>query len=314
MTTAQSPGKMILAGEHAILAGCPAITMATTPLVTCTCEPTSSDKISLQLPGQEPLHYTPKDVLQRDEGLTKRHAQGLAPKCPEDVLLSAVARHSSNWTGSITFTTDLPIGSGMGASAAFLLSLLKALNPSFSTQDLYAHALELEHLQHGTSSGIDVWTSLQGGLWWIERQERAAIQVPELPDFRIVHTGIPQATTGECVNQVKKNFPTGHALWKEFSRILHDTRSAIEAGDSETWSETIRENHRLLCEIGVVPKAIQHEISKIEAQGGSAKICGAGSISGDQAGIVLVRDIDGDAIPEHWSDIEAKFCTVGTSS
>ena len=39
-----------------------------------------------------------------------------------------------------------------------------------------------------------------------------------------------------------------------------------------------------------MPKHVQTMIAEIEAQGGAAKICGAGSIRGGQAGIILITD------------------------
>jgi mevalonate kinase len=50
----------------------------------------------------------------------------------------------------------------------------------------------------------------------------------------------------------------------------------------------IRENHRLLCRIGVVPQKVQQFVSEVEAAGGAAKVCGAGSVRGDSGGAVLV--------------------------
>jgi mevalonate kinase len=50
----------------------------------------------------------------------------------------------------------------------------------------------------------------------------------------------------------------------------------------------IRENHRLLVQIGVVPEKVQRFISAVEARGGAAKICGAGAISGNAGGTLLL--------------------------
>ena len=50
----------------------------------------------------------------------------------------------------------------------------------------------------------------------------------------------------------------------------------------------IRENHKLLNKIGVVPQNICNFINEIEVDGGAAKICGAGSIKGDSAGAIIV--------------------------
>ncbi len=40
-------------------------------------------------------------------------------------------------------------------------------------------------------------------------------------------------------------------------------------------------------ELGVVPEKVQRFIAEVERSGGAAKICGAGSVAGDQAGVIL---------------------------
>ena len=65
-------------------------------------------------------------------------------------------------------------------------------------------------------------------------------------------------------------------------------RAALAGSSEQELIAAVRENHRLLVGIGVVPESVQHLVSEIEAQGGAAKICGAGSIRGDSAGIVWV--------------------------
>ena len=50
----------------------------------------------------------------------------------------------------------------------------------------------------------------------------------------------------------------------------------------------MRENHRLLTRIGVVPGPVQQFINDVEHGGGAAKICGAGAVAGDKGGVVMV--------------------------
>ena len=59
----------------------------------------------------------------------------------------------------------------------------------------------------------------------------------------------------------------------------------------------LRENHRLLAHIGVVPAPAAQLIRDIEAAGGAGKISGAGAHRGDGGGIILAYHPDPQAIP-----------------
>ena len=56
--------------------------------------------------------------------------------------------------------------------------------------------------------------------------------------------------------------------------------------------DAIKTNHQLLQQIGVVPAQVCEFISGIEAHGGAAKICGAGSVVGDHGGLVFVSGLE----------------------
>ena len=95
------------------------------------------------------------------------------------------------------------------------------------------------------------------------------------------------ATTGECVVDVKTKFERD-LIWNDFEAVTLALEKAVRANKLEDVQQAIRENHKLLTRIGVVPAKVQQFIGEIEAQGGAAKICGAGSVLGDAAGMVLV--------------------------
>ena len=59
----------------------------------------------------------------------------------------------------------------------------------------------------------------------------------------------------------------------------------------------IQKNHALLCQIGVVPDAIQEMIDAIEKLGAAAKICGAGALSGNAAGLLWIVGIEKQDLP-----------------
>jgi mevalonate kinase len=87
--------------------------------------------------------------------------------------------------------------------------------------------------------------------------------------------------------QVERNFRNS-AIWSEFEAVTNAFEDAIRANDERKIRWLVRENNRLLAAIGVVPARVRQFISDVEQWGGSAKVCGAGSVSGDKGGVVLV--------------------------
>ena len=75
---------------------------------------------------------------------------------------------------------------------------------------------------------------------------------------------------------------------KQIGLGFQNMESALADNEVERLKELVRENHRLLVQIGVVPERVQCFVDSIEQQGGAAKVCGAGAIGGHQGGIVWV--------------------------
>jgi mevalonate kinase len=186
--------------------------------------------------------------------------------------------------------STIPAGCGLGSSAATVLSELRALGHylrvDFRPDWYYEFSLEAEKLQHGRPSGVDSHISLYGGC--ARFQDGTAQSLP-LPRFKmyLVQTGTPTVTTGESVSAVRDQFGTS-SIWSEFSQVTDGLPDALARNDLPLIRALIRENHRLLVKIGVVPEKVQRFIAEVEQQGGAAKICGAGAVQGDQAGAVLV--------------------------
>jgi mevalonate kinase len=194
----------------------------------------------------------------------------------------------------IQVTSNIPIGSGMGSSAASILCVMKAaslhLNVPVSTDILYQMALEAENLQHGNSSGLDLRVSLHGGCIYVKGLQ---IEQRPIPNFtlHLVNTGAPVTATGECVKQAAEHFAS-EELCREFCAVTNAMDAALQ---QQSWSDmkaAILANHRLLVRIGVVPQRVQEFIAQVETSEGAAKISGAGAVAGDRAGIVMVLTHD----------------------
>lgn len=300
-----APGKLILSGEHAVVYGKPAIAMAIDRSAVFEMTPQEGDQISFDLPGVETKEsHTVKALRDLKRRVEKKYREflsgdvgiGYVLNGPADLFRFAFIHtldglHRKLDTGMVMkLRSSIPIGCGMGSSAATVLSEIRAmghfLRVDFKPDWYYEYSLEAEKLQHGKPSGVDSYISLHGGCARFQNGNAVSLSLPRAKMF-MVHTGIPTSSTGECVMAVEKNFANS-SIWSEFEDVTQAFEHAIFANDQQKLKWLVRENNRLLTVIGVVPKTVQRFIADIEQWGGSAKICGAGAVTGEQGGIVLV--------------------------
>jgi len=303
-----SPGKLILSGEHAVVYGAPACALAVNKTMHGEYQSRTDDIISIRnVDFNIEASLNMSEILALRDELLKRYEAFTKNKLTINQVItnplelcwfaiSQVFAAVTSWPLACGFDiqlkADIPLGCGMGSSAALIVNLILGVNSLFdlslSQEKIYELALAAENLQHGRSSGLDIKLSLTGGIHAFQHHQLTPLAIQTLP-FQYVNSGKPQSTTGECVAFVKQqNFPA--TLWKEFEKTTKDFIVALKNNNKIDLIEIIKKNHHLLCEIGVVPKHIQTLIADIEAQGGAAKICGAGSIRGDNAGIILVTN------------------------
>lgn len=331
-----APGKLILSGEHAVVYGAPALAMAVNRYVQAT---VSEDENKPNIPQflldlSDLAHLsqfnlqTLRHLKQRIKNKYRRFIQGdfsirnvlQKPFELAQFALSIFAEtlnlklpHSIK----IKLQSNLPIGCGMGSSAATIVSVLQAvahyLNQPMSAEKIFQLAIEAENMQHGHSSGLDIQVAFHGGCLFMENKEVQKRLVPQLPMF-LVNTGTPLTSTGVCVEQVAPHFRSTQ-MKNEFAQVTHEMDLALR---SQSWVKlcaAIEENQRLLTHIGVVPDRVQQFIREANAMGASAKVCGSGAVAGDAGGAVLFVHPDGDE-PEIVTALQAistKYCYETTA-
>ena len=192
----------------------------------------------------------------------------------------------------LTIGGDLPMGYGLGSSAAVVVGIIRVASLFFQRSlplsDMLILAKQVEHLQHGQSSGIDPSACLHEGVILYRADPQSPITsrpIAPWPAY-LVNTGQPMSTTGECVAHVQAQ-QFGENIWNEFTAVTLACDQALATQDSQQLHKAIAHNHQLLCHLGVVPERIQQFIAQLEFAGGAAKICGAGSIAGDNGGYLL---------------------------
>ena len=300
-----APGKLILSGEHSVVYGKPAVAMAIDRSVTATIENSADGQVSFEMPGISERDSFTVLALQdfKRRALHNYHLFLEGKLGIRDVLHKPVdlfkfgfitvldGLHRSLDSGIvIKLKSSIPVGSGMGSSAASVLSELRALGHylrvDFKPEWYYEFSLETEKLQHGHPSGVDSYISLYGGCATFQNGTARSVPLPRMKMY-LVETGVPEATTGECVVQVKEQFQND-LIWNDFETVTNEVEKAVSENNSALMRSLLRENHRLLCRIGVVPTKVQQFVADVETAGGAAKICGAGSVRGQNGGVVLV--------------------------
>jgi mevalonate kinase len=307
--TAQAsvPGKLILAGEHAVVYGSPAIAFAVNRLITATAEPDGIDTVTITSEFCEGGLWGLSELAALRMQLERRYRQYKAGQLPIEAvlerpveLLAYAAALGDPAAGlRIHVESQLAIGAGMGSSAAACSAVIQAVAQTSgkSLAPFTCHQLVscCEALQHGRPSGLDVATILKGGIIWYKTRNLESLP-GWLPRLYLWHSGRPASTTGECVEHVRQQqLPAEH--WQEFANIANVMRTAIETQNEAEVRVAMSANQRLLETLGVVPKAVADEIAAIEAVGAAAKISGAGSIAGDTAGSVLIAIDDPARLP-----------------
>lgn len=301
------PAKLIISGEHAVVYGQPALSMAINLSTECLLNHHPTDKTHLHL---NLVNYNLKQTFSLDQAWFKAHSINQAY---QDFLIGSTPLNQV-----LTTAYDLPLlccyffdqvygimpgewniglqsnawrGRGLGSSAAIIVSLLSALFKAHHLDDrqqLLMLAKKIESYQHGQSSGIDPTTIATGGLIRYQlNQPTQLIAAPDL-DAWLVDTGEPSASTGECVQHVKTQFANNQACWQAFANCTEQLQQAWLSQNTALFLHHLQTNHRLLIQIGVVPTKVQAFIDQLEQPGLAAKLCGAGSVSGEAAGVLLI--------------------------
>ena len=305
---AVAPGKLILSGEHAVVYGRPALAMAVNRNAQTFITMEGADgTVSFDLSNlqAEKESFSLRALREFHSRVQRNYEEFLAGQLSiRDVLHKPVdlfqfafvtvldGLHLKMGGGvNVRLNSNIPIGCGMGSSAATILSVLRGLGHYYRVDfrpDWYArYSLEVENMQHGKASGLDTYVSLHGGCVRFQNGEAREMPLPRVPLY-IVNTGQPQSSTGESVAAVARKHGAGSPVWDHFEGVVDRMEKALLHDDLKAFQKAMRENHRLLDQIGVVPGRVSDFVNEIEQAGAAAKICGAGSVAGDGAGMVLV--------------------------
>jgi mevalonate kinase len=198
--TASAPGKVIIIGEHFVVHGSYAIAAAISKRARLTVSGSS---------GKESIIVS-NDVKSK---LSEHSGRFSAVK---EVVRALFEKYGQLENGiRIDIQSDIPLGSGLGSSAAISVAtagaVSKFMGHNLSQEDIAKFAARGEKSVHGNPSGIDTAASLFGGMILFSRKTGPKpVLLNRVIQLLVVYSGAPRSTSKliSRVADTKSKFPS----------------------------------------------------------------------------------------------------------
>jgi phosphomevalonate kinase len=281
VASARAPGKLVLAGEYAVLHGAPCLVLAVDRFVTATVSEGTPDAPLL------PREVSATFALAAREGVLRG-----SPAVRFDTrALYAPGGHK------------LGLGSSAAACVAALAAALHAQGVALD-RDVLARLCRQGHREaQGGGSGVDVLSSAYGGLLWVkpapDPDQTPAVAPRELPEalpWAVLWTGQSARTSALVarVHTLRDRAPAEYATcMRGISDATESFALALGAGDSRRATEAVRDHGAWLDRLGheagapVVTDGLRRLGVELEPLGAAVKPSGAG---GGDVALVLAHD------------------------
>jgi mevalonate kinase len=258
--TGRAFGKVILFGEHAVVYGVPALAAGISKGVRATAQAAKDDELWLndrRLEGDHELY----------QALRKLRGSLAVP------------------AASLSLRVELPLGAGLGSSAAMAVASARALGElhrsTVSEREVFAAAQAWERVFHGNPSGIDVAAAQAMGLIAFSRGEE-----PQSAPFSghlylaVAQAGPPASTKTmvEGVARIQKRNPEQFSKTLEaISSLVHNARVLLRQGDQAAVGKLMDLNQMLLSGWMLSTEEIETACAVARHSGAlGAKLTGAG--------------------------------------
>lgn len=287
MVTVSAPGKVYLFGEHAVVYGEPAIPCAVSRRAQVTVDSRDDDRLRVEAadlsldgfaveygsePQSDPAVDVPSDLLEAaiayvDEAVTTAREAVEDPDAGFDV----------------TIESDIPLGAGLGSSAAVVVAAIDAATRSMGVEldrdELATRAYQVERdVQGGRASRADTYCSTMGGVVRVEGDTCTEIGVPEIP-IVIGYDG-GAGDTGTLVSDVealRETYPFAADTITTIGDVVQQGEEFLRDGDLEAVGRLMNFNHGLLSALGVSSRSLDAMVWAARDSGAlGAKLTGAG--------------------------------------
>ncbi len=287
MVTSSAPGKVYLFGEHAVVYGEPAVPCAIERRARVTAEEIDEGLVvhaeDLQLDGFT-VEYVGEDTDHPDVDAENSLVEAATGYVNEAVAQVRDAADAPDAGFEIWIESDIPLGAGLGSSAAVACAAIDAgcreLGVELTSAEIADRAYQVEAaVQDGEASRADTFCSAMGGAVRVEGDDcRRVDGVGNLP-FVIGYDG-GAGDTGALVagvRQLREEYDFAADTVETIGDIVREGEAVLGTEDTETLGELMDFNHGLLGALGVSSRSLDTMVWAARDAGAvGAKLTGAG--------------------------------------
>jgi phosphomevalonate kinase len=264
--SASAPGKLVIAGEYAVLDGVPAISAAVNRRAVATVRPAAAGELRVANTGASYGYALGPDGLPAWSSDPREFGAVFTATLRAIAAREPLAFRQQPWQLTLD-SSDFYIAEaggaarklGIGSSAAISVALTAALQSCLGQAPDFALGLAAHReLQRGAGSGIDVATGWYGGVVLMQTAKGAAqphierLHWPEGLHIRPVWTGIPAVTTHmlQRLEVFRRDSAASYAkLLQEFAEAMQHIRQHWHADDAIRLAEGLSVYGELLAEL-----------------------------------------------------------------
>ncbi len=276
MSVGTSAGKVILAGEHAVVFGVPALAVG----IERGASATSSERHGLHSRLIIPDWRIAIDTSDRESDLARAFG----------TLLDEVRKYRTLARVDVEARASLPPGGGLGCSAALGVAIARSLVQDDKAVEECAMAWE--RVFHGNPSGIDAAVCMHGGCVRFVKGQPPLHLTIGAPLFLAVGFSGESSSTRAMVTRVAELRDQQRTLVDDaFARvhsIVDQSADAAQIGNVAALGKLLSENQNVLAALSLSTPAIDRMCDAAESAGAlGSKLTGAGG-----GGCVIALGLD----------------------